>query len=87
MLLVLSPVAASAARLCHDVRGLYTPCPEAVGRDRARKRAGATPAAPARIAAVAPPVRALPDRPTKPPLFATGHLCRDNKGLATPCTR
>ena len=84
----------AAAPLCHDTKGLFTPCP----RDSAR-RIVRTPVDHAAAAAreeehrvVAKEkherhVREHPNEPEKPALVARGKLCRDGKGLFTPCPR
>jgi hypothetical protein len=80
--LVLLAAPAGAAPLCHDLRGLYTPCPP--GQAKAKPKVEAATPAPAADAAPEPMVT----KKSRPPLVAQGHkLCRDTKGLYTPCPR
>lgn len=80
--------AARAAPLCRDLKGLYTPCtgertpPHATRRRSTARSADA--AVPGDPADAAPGVAA---RPAKPPIIARTKLCRDLKGLFTPCPR
>jgi hypothetical protein len=90
--ITLMPMAASAAPLCHDLKGLYTPCPPGTAMHRSSGRHGSASAASAAGQASAAPdtamVSADPARrrqPTKPPLVGRGKLCRDSKGLFKPC--
>ena len=83
---------ALATPLCHDLKGLFTPCP----RDRSGHIAKSPVDHAAAVAHVeeqeaahreahARHVREHPDQPEKPPLMKTGKLCRDSKGLFKPC--
>jgi hypothetical protein len=87
MTLLLAATAAPAATLCRDSKGLFTPCPPGTARKASHRSEADDPAA-----------SADPQNPTKsersarktrngPELFARGKLCRDSKGLATPCPR
>jgi hypothetical protein len=82
----------SAAPLCHDLKGLFTPCP--------RDKSGQILKTPVDHAAAAVHneeqeaqhkeaharhLREHPDEPEKPPLVSTGKLCHDSKGLFKPC--
>lgn len=92
-MILLATGTAPAARLCRDTKGLFTPCigapPAAMPMPRRRDDA-ATPG----ITAVAHQDVERPDRGRraaretgKPPLIAKTRLCRDTKGLFTPCPR
>lgn len=82
---------AAAAPLCHDLRGLYTPCtpgqatPPRRHAERAEKARAVSASAATAAEVVAPPVAPLRK---KPALFdrAKTH-CHDTKGLYTPCPR
>ncbi|WBO22168.1 hypothetical protein [Sphingomonas abietis] len=85
---------ASAAPLCHDLKGLYTPCPPGAPTPRPARHHGrptdapADPAAPASGATAmiaSSPEPARPPKAAKPPLVGRGRLCRDSKGLFKPC--
>lgn len=87
--LVLLAAPAGAAPLCHDLRGLYTPCPPGQAKPKPRPKPHAD--QPAETAA-APAVTATADsapavvKKSRPPLVTQSHkLCRDTKGLYTPC--
>lgn len=87
---------AEGARLCHDLKGLYQPCPEAVGATR-RGGTSETGRIPAPAIAAGQPTALSdksaatsdgvtappPPRPKKPP----ARLCHDLKGLYHPCGR
>lgn len=87
---VLLPMAgtASAARLCRDTKGLFTPCVGERPSPDDRRGHGDKTAAPAGPGARAGPPRQRA-RPVhaNPPLVAKTRLCRDSKGLFTPCAR
>jgi hypothetical protein len=80
--------AAPAAELCRDSKGLFTPCPSGPARKVSHhSRDEGQPAA-----ASGPQGATKSDRTARrtrrgPELFAKGKLCRDSKGLATPCPR
>lgn len=94
---------AAAAPLCHDLKGLYTPCgagrPAAAGAlpDRslpaassARTAADTIKSAPAEPLAANPepaPDPALAGARRATPISHARTLCRDTKGLYTPCPR
>jgi hypothetical protein len=89
---------APAARLCRDTKGLFTPCigerplPASHPRHRRDEAMAPTPVAEAApLTGSATPAQrtaAAPRRVAeKPPLVAKAHLCRDSKGLFTPCVR
>jgi hypothetical protein len=93
-LLVSLPVAGSAAPLCRDGKGLFTPCTPAETmrrRDAAsHRRPPVEPSAPAAGVAVASDMPRASEprhdaRRERRPAIATGRLCRDGKGLFTPC--
>jgi hypothetical protein len=77
--------AAPAAPLCKDLKGLFTPCPQVLNKDARHKlaqRIETAPAAPATPKAQAPPVA---PRAVARSRFEPTKLCRDTKGLFTPC--
>lgn len=106
---LLGSAPAAAAPLCHDLKGLFTPCPPGTpsrSAHRSREEVGNANAAPPEQAtekatehkghAHAQKVRTGGERtdagltrahPAKPSLFGVGKLCRDSKGLFTPCPR
>ena len=78
--LALVAVPAAAAPLCRDLKGLFTPC-TARAVEQIRRHEAEVAAKQEKVAAE------HPDRPrrTHPPLVTRGRLCRDSKGLFTPC--
>lgn len=84
---------AGAAPLCHDLRGLYTPCPPGQARPKPKPKAAVaqhdeTASAMPVVAAAEPAPAAVPApaKKSRPPLVTQSHkLCRDTKGLYTPC--
>lgn len=81
MLAFLAAAPVGAAPLCRDLKGLFTPCPAGGARDGTRA-AAVTADAVSSAGGDAPPPR---QRSTKPPRVARTKLCRDLKGLFTPC--
>jgi len=87
VLLLGAAAAARATPLCHDSKGLFTPCP--------RARDGGIVASPVDHAATAARqqqqerhAREHPEaRKRGPGLLGRGKLCRDTRGLFTPCPR
>ncbi len=80
VMLVLGSGVADAAPLCRDSKGLFTPCPPETRAQR-EKRAKVAAARP--VTTEATVARAA--RPRKAPLVGRAKLCRDTKGLFTPC--
>lgn len=93
---------ALASPLCRDTKGLFTPCPKAVNDAWRAKKAAKEQAdkADAEADAAAPATAEVVKdhhgkthtvmvrhHTKKPELFGIGKLCRDSKGLATPCPR
>lgn len=87
-----------AARLCRDTKGLFTPCPETLNKTAQRSLKAKIAEPPARHATAAPGETASeiepaahPEPAAKParPAHVIVHskLCRDTKGLFTPCPR
>lgn len=72
---------AGAAPLCHDLKGLFTPC---VVKPAQKHRQGSAQAelAPHPAMVTEPMATVHPHRS----LFSKGRLCRDSKGRAEPCT-
>ena len=81
---MVSGSAASAAPLCRDSKGLFTPCPRtANSRARTILTTASAKASEATLAAEPKPAAARPS-------VRRSHrakLCRDTKGLFTPCAR
>lgn len=89
--LLCTSAADALAPLCRDSKGLFTPCVAgAPGRVPSRHHAAA-PAqeTPAAAAASASPTTASPAPKAKSssPRITRAKLCRDTKGLFTPCPR
>ena len=82
---VLFATAAQAAPSCRDSKGAFTPCtPHQIRQSPARAHARTDKPDPA----VAPAtVTATKVRHVGKPLMARSRLCRDSKGLFTPCIR
>ena len=86
-----------SAPLCHDSKGLFTPCPHGVassaperaGRAVAPAAAGSdTPAAESDTGAPAgSTVAVIPANAARPKRIGSGRLCHDSKGLFTPCPK
>jgi hypothetical protein len=75
---------AAAERLCRDLKGLFTPCPEAltkVAQERLQERINAVPTVEAPAAAKPRAVASA-----KPAPKPHKKLCHDIRGLYTPCT-
>lgn len=89
--ILLAAGTAPAARLCRDTKGLFTPCigerPPAEHHRRQRDAASASAeqSMPGSVAVEAHAERR--SAPSRPPLIAKARLCRDSKGLFTPCVR
>ena len=89
-ILLLAAVPANAAPLCTNSGGRFTPCtPHDIARVKERK---AKVVAKKQAVAAREEQEAIahPERPRKvprKPLFGIGHLCRDSKGMATPCPK
>ncbi|WP_404711046.1 hypothetical protein [Sphingomonas sp. MMS24-J13] len=90
--LALLAAPAGAAPLCHDLRGLYTPCPPGQAKPKPKQHMDqlereATPMVAATEPAPTAQAPAAAKR-SRPPLVTQGHkLCHDTKGLYTPCPR
>lgn len=88
--LILLAAPAGAAPLCHDLRGLYTPCPPNQAKPKPKPHTAKLDesASATSVAATdpAPAVTPTVAKKSRPPLVAQSHkLCRDTKGLYTPC--
>jgi hypothetical protein len=83
------PALVMAAPLCRDAKGLFTPCTpaETTKRRDAEPRHRPTPVPDAAPDANRAPAsrEARPAHRERRPAVATGRLCRDGKGLFTPC--
>jgi hypothetical protein len=92
LVLALVAAPAAAAPLCRDLKGLYTPCPTGKGAPtppaaRQQKIARATDTA-AAASTIAPGVEKAPRAEKGRSLVSHSKaLCRDTKGLYTPCPR
>jgi hypothetical protein len=93
LVLALVAAPAAAAPLCRDLKGLYTPCPTGKGAPtpqaaRQQKIASATDTA-AAASTIAPGVeKEAPSAEKGRSLVSHSKaLCRDTKGLYTPCPR
>jgi hypothetical protein len=93
---ILLAAPAGAAPLCHDLRGLYTPCPPGQAKAKPKPKLESQPRvaqqdvtpATTSAAAAGPVIEAKPTpaKKSRPLLITQGHkLCRDTKGLYTPC--
>jgi hypothetical protein len=87
-----APLAASP--LCRDSKGLFTPCPRDSGNrivntpvDHAASAAQDEERATAEAEKHKRHHAKHPDEPETPGLVSRGKLCRDSKGLFTPCPR
>ncbi len=80
---------APASRLCRDTKGLFTPCTgERPPAAPPRRHRGDDPPTGSAVADRPDTGRRHAGRPdAKPPLVARSRLCRDTKGLFTPCPR
>ncbi len=79
---------ASAAPLCRDLKGLFTPCPQSLSKaaqHQLEHRIETLPAEPA--ATSTPTARIVPPRAAKRRRIDQGKLCKDLKGLFTPCPK
>ncbi len=79
--LALASAPLEAATLCHDLKGLFTPCPP--GSRAAGRAHAAISTAPA--TAGDGETRAARKTSTNPPRIVRTKLCHDLKGLFTPC--
>ena len=75
-----------AAPLCRDAKGLFTPCTPAEASRRPAPSAVPPAEADDKPATVASRGVGTAHRERRPAV-ATGPLCRDGKGLFTPCAR
>jgi hypothetical protein len=90
--LVLAVLAAPAGAvpLCRDLKGLYTPCPPGHGMPRpprAAKPGKTDPAAPAASSTIAAGEKSTLAEPGRSLVAHSKKLCRDTRGLYTPCPR
>lgn len=83
---ILGASAASAAPLCRDAKGLFTPCPRAANSHARTILTTATPKLIETPEAMPPSPHAHANRPTTGDI-QRAKLCRDTKGLFTPCPR
>ena len=92
-LLIAIPAAGTAAPLCRDAKGLFTPCTPAEAsrrHDVASRRHASSPVSPVRASDKPATVVSRgvgPAHRERQPAISTGRLCRDGKGLFTPCAR
>lgn len=77
---------APAEPLCRDLKGLFTPCPEALTKT-AQRRLEERIASLSSTRSSRAPGEAMRAAAPKPSPRAHVRLCRDTKGLFTPCPR